>query len=149
MSQALSAKAIAPEKPINLDQYRSVTVKENVWKGRLVRAGIIVGVVVLLAASAAAIAFGIMTANPLFIGIGLAVGTCVAIGAISYFSIDAASPDKERRTLQKVKSETNGILRFFIGSTKQPVSDQPQRQEPIEIGNTTAAGIISDERAES
>lgn len=138
MPHVQSATPPAQKSPIeSLAQYKSVTIQENVWKGRLIRVGIIVGAIILVAAAAAAVGFGIMTGNPLFIGIGLAVGTCVIIGTISYFSIDAALPDKERRVLElQAATKPFGNLLSHLGFGSKPKSSIPSSSSTTPDGDT-------------
>lgn len=91
-----------------LARYRTNVVEQSPWRGRLVTAGLVLGTLAALATAVALSAFGVLTANPLLLGLGLALGSCVVIGAISYISIHKALAQEQQ-------------LKLSLESTKAPI----------------------------
>ncbi len=82
-----------------LVRYRTDIAQKSPWKGRLITAGIILGALALTALAAGLIFTGVVSGNPILIGAGIALGSCVLIGTISYLSISRAMSSQGTKKL--------------------------------------------------
>jgi hypothetical protein len=110
----------------DLIQYRSHFVPESRWKGRLITAGIVVATIAALALAAGLIFLGAVSANPLFLGIGIALGACVLIGSISALAIHQNFPTQGLRQIRPVH--------------EQAINDQVR--QPLEVLDDQVEGIL-------
>lgn len=109
-----------------LIQYKSHVVSENKWRGRLVTAGIVAAAVLGAAIAAGLIFFGVVTINPLLLGLGIALGACVLVGSFSLLGVYTDLPDKALKQIRPVANQQ---------AIQQPKQEQKVKGESLVILN--------------